>query len=345
MNNSIELKRLSEQRSALMGIAILFVMITHNTLSVPSERVNTLNNAIKVLTQSGVDMFFFVSGMGCYNSLCNRKIGEYYKRRLTKILIPFFIVFCIYGVYSIAIVGNSFMKYIHLYGLYSFFTEGVLSEWFIAAILGTYLISPLLYSLLKKNKTLFICVIVGMYVFEIVVHCFIPILIIKNIFSDIWIARMPAFMVGMMTCKKIKENDKEISKNKAFIIMFLGLLCATLSCYIYSAKIVYYWMWIRFLFLPMICGLFVAYLFFIRKSGIIDRWLSLLGTITLEIYLVHEKLLIILNRLIVHFSTSETIGLLIINVISVVLAIVLAKSLQMLSNMILGKTNEKAINI
>ena len=75
----------SKYRKELMGIAILLVMIGHNTIEFPGF-INNINSGIKMLAQAGVDLFFLFSGFGCFYSIHkNRNVLSFYKRRVQKI--------------------------------------------------------------------------------------------------------------------------------------------------------------------------------------------------------------------------------------------------------------------
>lgn len=52
--------RISKYRDAFMGIAILWIMLHHSNFYLPNPLFG-----IKRLGYSGVDIFMFVSGLGC----------------------------------------------------------------------------------------------------------------------------------------------------------------------------------------------------------------------------------------------------------------------------------------
>lgn len=87
MNNNILL--LSKYRSALMGVAILWVMLYHILAK----------GGILIITQilevgyGGVDIFLFLSGFGLFFSLSNKgtTLPQYYRKRFLRILPEFWI--------------------------------------------------------------------------------------------------------------------------------------------------------------------------------------------------------------------------------------------------------------
>ena len=84
------LKYISEYRTQMMGIAALMVVFCH----APAFGVSMPGVVAKIVASGGlgVDVFLFLSGVGCYYSLSKlafRSVGSWYKRRLVRILIPY----------------------------------------------------------------------------------------------------------------------------------------------------------------------------------------------------------------------------------------------------------------
>ena len=93
---------ISVYRKELLGIAILMILIFHFF-----ESANSINNPFFIrqliiywyaaFGSIGVDIFAFLSGMGVYHSLYyNKSIHIYFKNRVNKIIIPYFIIGIIY---------------------------------------------------------------------------------------------------------------------------------------------------------------------------------------------------------------------------------------------------------
>ena len=58
------IERVSKYRNALMGISILWIMVHHSGLNLPNPVF-----ALKRTGYAGVDIFMFLSGLGCAVSL------------------------------------------------------------------------------------------------------------------------------------------------------------------------------------------------------------------------------------------------------------------------------------
>ena len=83
---------LSKYRSQLMGLATLMIIACHAPAS--GVALPGILTRILELGNFGVDMFLFLSGLGCYYSLskCNTGYGEYWVRRIKRVFIPYLII-------------------------------------------------------------------------------------------------------------------------------------------------------------------------------------------------------------------------------------------------------------
>ena len=101
----IKYKDISRYRGELMGIAILLIMFSHNSMDFPGFFHN-INSGLRMLGQVGVDIFFFLSGFGCFYSLTkdNDPIS-FYKKRVGRLLPAFLSVVFLYGLYSVFVMG------------------------------------------------------------------------------------------------------------------------------------------------------------------------------------------------------------------------------------------------
>lgn len=87
---------LSRQRTVIMGLAILSVIFFHYTDDCMTYKMYN-EGFIKwywiYVKSSGVDIFLFLSGLSLYYAMKkNSDIVRFYKRRLVRILIPYFLI-------------------------------------------------------------------------------------------------------------------------------------------------------------------------------------------------------------------------------------------------------------
>ena len=328
-------KQLSSYRREIMGLAIFLIMFCHNTISLPGA-IGSANSGLMMLGQSGVDIFFFISGFGCYYSMKkDSNPVSFYKRRLTKLVPPYLLVVAIYGLFCVLVEKQALSEYLSNYSLISFYTVGDLHEWFIASILLVYLVYPFVFRLIEKDKNdkAVKIILAILYVFLILYACRLfrlhkPFATIAAIF----IVRVPAFLFGSLFAKRSIEG-KEISTKFVRSGIVIGILAGIVCLVLYKVQIKHYWMIIRMLFL--LVGFAVMFLWITsreKSSGKRPvptkpvRFFTYIGPITLELYLLHEKMLAVLNRAIGQFDPP---GIL-INIIAIVLSIFIAKRINKL---------------
>ena len=85
---NVNLRLLSEYRTPLMGIAALMIILCHANgygVAVPHAVRSLLT-----LGNMGVDIFLFLSGIGCFYSLSKEPdTAKWYKKRFVRIFIPY----------------------------------------------------------------------------------------------------------------------------------------------------------------------------------------------------------------------------------------------------------------
>ena len=145
----------------------------------------------------------------------------------------------------------------------------------------------------------------------------------------IWFTRLPAFLVGMLVAKYTLERKLGISRRYCFVIVALSVLCLAVTLINYYKEIPSFWLINRLLFLPIVLGIVIVYILMseMGKGVTIQTGLKWFGAITLEIYLLHEKVLSTTDGLVKRIGINESIGSIISNVVAIVVAVFLAKVL------------------
>ncbi len=284
------IRRISKYRDSIMGIAILWIVLHHSGLNLPNPLF-----AIKRSGYGGVDMFLFVSGMGCaYSYLKDKNIIEFYKRRIKRIyphFLPIMIVYIILHTNSVNpyewfrnLVGN-------ITGLSFWSGVGISFNWYISAIIFLYAITPILLEVLKSPKRglvlLFVTFIAG--------FCFFNTGNMKTCIS-----RIPIYILGLIAGMKLRENDAEqkVSIRNGVIVSGIGILGIGLLFALYRYQSVIpdklYNVFYPFILITPAIMLWVCWLFdkaSPNRAGIAAiRGLSFIGKISLDIYLFHVLL-------------------------------------------------------
>lgn len=322
MKSKVSLNKLSEYRAVFMGLAIIFVMLCHNTLKVP-ESLKTTRSVLTAMCQCGVDMFMILSGLGLYYSFYkNSAVGLFWKKRITKILIPYCIAVAIYAFVYVGYLKHATLgEYLWRYSLISFYIDAELVIWFVATILTLYGIFPALYYGLQRSVKGFMWCILGVIVTCVIVS-YLPLSRELIIINEIFISRVPAFMTGMIVAKILKEQkDPEISTWQVWI----GFLVSGLAfVWVMLSGMGNWWAIGRLLFLPFtFCGMMLLSVALDRgaANGKKYKALAFLGGITFELYLCHERILATINDFLYLFPYNEMVLSLCSNILAIGLSI------------------------
>lgn len=295
----IRLRDISDYRSELMGTAMAFIMASHTI-----GRFAPYGNV-------GVEWFLILSGVGLFFSLStNDNIKRFYEKRFFRIVptyllvaIPFFLIKFPFNI-------KDFLIRISGLNLY-FFWERFF--WFIPMILLCYLIAPFYYKFILRNKySLLFPFALAIVIFFLSFH---------TPRTQILITRFPIFLLGMHLGKAVYE-DNTLFENKpqlfSILIPALGMLCVVLINYLPHRIEIYRQVY-------FLCG--IPSLLFILSivKCLVKIWpiqwlLSLMGNISLELFLVHPCIVL---PLCLSIPLPKIIDVLISYVIAIIVAYVL----------------------
>ena len=275
-------------RSIWMAVAIVMVVIFHSGLKSRLFLTGTLLR----YGYGGVDIFMFASGIGCFASYTrDRDFGRFLKKRAWRILPVYWFVLllwmaqkvllCKETLYPSQIVGNIFC-------VQDFTGNGNEFNWYISAIWLFYLLTPFFVLLTewaakgKKSRQallLAVCLLFTVSFWNASVYI-------------ITIARIPVFLLGMMTMQKAKEGAVITKQQIAFSLVLMAAGCAGLSfSYRYLPGLLWYkgFYWYPFLLItPGLCLIISCCadrLDRFRAGHWILQRLDSLGQVTLEIYI------------------------------------------------------------
>ena len=93
MKRQTNLNVISQERSGVFGLAILWIMLFHSSLRFDWPPLHL----IKATGYCGVDVFLFLSGIGLYYSMENDPSpAHFYKKRALRVLLPYAVVAVFY---------------------------------------------------------------------------------------------------------------------------------------------------------------------------------------------------------------------------------------------------------
>lgn len=193
-----------------MGIAVLMIILCHAPaygVEMPSIIKKTL-----VYGNLGVDIFLFLSGIGCYYSLAkDPPLGVWYKKRFNRIFVPYTIIQIPLVLYHICKGNFNLIEFLYEFSTLRFWTEHV-GAWYVALLIPLYIVTPILYSVVVKfrHRTIYAMAIIT----GIILICSIePYSVIKNnesIIYNILVAtkRCVSFCLGLYIGPMVANGQK-----------------------------------------------------------------------------------------------------------------------------------------
>jgi len=240
-----------------------------------------------------VDIFFFFSGL-CLGLSVNKHDYQntgwknYYKRRLSRIFLPYLIICIPYYLWAAAFessggVAKKVAVFFANLSSASFWLRGTQTTWYVYGILVFYALFPAIYTFVKRNvfwKR--ITLLLGMVLFA-VLAAYVPILKHSLI---VW-ARLPIFTIGVISgTEQYKDRGpktREVVVAVIIVVMIGWITSKSELSESFNIPSVYRLL----LYIPLTVALLLLLSMVGKKIGVLE-WV---GSVSLEVYLIHITLL------------------------------------------------------
>ncbi len=285
-------QKISKYRSAIMGVAILWIVWYHSRMVFGSE----LLTKIKDFGYGGVDIFLFVSGFGLYCSLRKEDApAKFYKKRIAKIFpayIPVLVLFVVLS-YTVLEVPNLQVSDLpgiivaNVTGINYWIGSKISFNWYIACIFMLYAVAPFVFPILKEGKKKSVC-------FLFLAAFLIVLPFIGRDYLMAGVTRLPVFLVGMVAGKLFCEQQK--LKWWMELCLYLGAAVAGVCLlWVMAHKPEYLWSyglhWFPFIVIAPASIILLSRMFGAFEKVVLGRGIkklfAFLGEASLEIYLLH----------------------------------------------------------
>lgn len=278
---------LSKYRDELYGISIIWIILFHGLEIKRTALPKFLRFIDPILDHGncGVEIFLFLSGICLFFSLeGNYDILAFLKKRIKRIILPFLLIDGVYWFYSCIYLKGDFSQFIQNITFYSFWIGKVKTVWFIALILLLYLIYPIIYRVVVKNKHasyIIALVVAFFYLLCFALKCFFP-----SWFSGVEVAltRIPVFLIGCFVGKlvfaKLSVNITTRILTFIFLIYGVGYFYQQPYSLVKSFRIPY-------LFIGPSIAIWLCIVLDAIDSNRLNRFFCAWGEISLELYLMH----------------------------------------------------------
>lgn len=285
---------ISESRSVFFGIATLWITFFHSgNLSFEFLKFRPLIAALSFIRSYGnigVEIFILLSGFGLYYSLANKKrVSQFYKKRLLRIIPAVFIVAVIWCGFILKIT-DPFAFFSKIFLLELFF-NGDRDFWFFSFLIIIYALYPLVHRFISQKRT--VLRIMVLLVCSILFNVFL-FAADKDYFYLIEIAstRIPVFLIGVLFGYLSKSDYKSDLIPVLLISVFAGGFCFVPLVLTFS--IIHERIFSSVIAISMV--LFISWLSGAVSLRRTKKLLIGFGRYSLEIYLLYERVSIVLLR-------------------------------------------------
>lgn len=280
-------------RSHLMGVAILWVVFFHTQINVTGK----ITEFVWRTGYGGVDIFFFLSGIGVFYSLKKNSIKEFYIRRMKRIMPAYLpVVILTFILYNVrhwnGISFSAFVSWIkQIAG--NVFMVGWMNQvegqfnWYVQAVMWFYLAAPLFVTVIRelgddRRK-------MGVF--------WSSLLLIQFPFMNTAIHKMPAriliFALGIYMIWQYEEKKKVCVPNGLlYLLTVVGIgILYFVYAYIPDWLEMYGLYWFPFvLIVPGLCMILCRGIAVLERYKIVAwllKSLEHIGKASFEIYLIH----------------------------------------------------------
>ncbi len=147
---------ISKYRNAVMGLAIVGVMLGHWMGLSGTQADTLLTNIISIIPALvSTQGFLFISGYGIYYSFSkNSDVIPFYKRRFYRMLVPYMLMALPYFMFRLIFEGIGIWQFVGYLTTISYWMEGnYCGMWYVAVSVVLYLLSPMIYKVYFGNKS------------------------------------------------------------------------------------------------------------------------------------------------------------------------------------------------
>ena len=276
---ALSYRLLSRHRSALMGLALLWVMVFHAYAY--HFRVPLLVR-FREYGYLGVDIFLFLSGLGLCVSLLRRPSpSAFWRARCARIFPAYWLVV---GGYSLWLVYQGQIPFSTLLwslsGLHYWFQIPGSFNWYVSALLAFYLLSPFWVRALRSCPRPGLLTLLAFPVGYGLYRLSIP---LELLYIRDFLFRIPAFAAGTL-CGYYLYEERAFSRRHCFSWAGLALGGGLLWAGVASRQ---FYIAPCFIFSLFVCPLCLLLAWLLERTGLRLRLLKLLGECSLEIYLLN----------------------------------------------------------
>lgn len=280
----IELANISRFRGALMGIAMLIIILFHVDLA-----RSDMFFGLRRMGNLGVDMFLFLSGIGLWFSwMKTPSYRNFYFRRLIRIYPAWLIIACLYYLPRLHVHdAASLVNLIGEIGFnWNFWLHDELSFWYIPAIMMLYLFAPPYMELIRRHSV-YRWLPVVMIMWCILVEWVTPIHHAVGHLEIFW-SRVPIFFIGINMGEMVRQR-RTIDGQGIWMLIIMFVMTSVSCFFLEQERHGQFPLFVeRMLYIPLtITFILICNRVLRRTPKWVNGALAFVGSLSLECYLIH----------------------------------------------------------
>ena len=284
---NISFGKIMKHRNGIYAITAIWIVLFHIYEMLYMPKYFGVSHMFSI-GNMGVDIFLFLSAIGLSFSVEKHDLKEFYKNRMIRISVPWFLItvpyFILFEIRNGFSVSGFFSVFLDISTLSFWFEKDFanIATWYVSFIVVLYLLFPLLFKIYKKGKsyiiTLLFLIVVGQVVFmKMGIEPFIS--------YEIVFTRIPVFMFGIFISDYVKKDHP--IKVWQFVAAIIIVLISLYFCFYVEFPCRRYLYGIMTLPFTILCAVILDSIKFNRVHSI----LNLIGAHSLEIFLIHSVII------------------------------------------------------
>ena len=267
-----------------------------------------------------VSIFFFLSAYGLYvqNESRENYLDNFLVKRLSKIILPFFIISLIYMLYRS--VNGQLMDLNYFINLFKKGSTIIYNGWFVDIIILMYVFFYISFKFFQKR---FLSIILN----TIFIVCYIC-LTIKLGYGFWWYNSILAFVVGLIWAKNQNKINRVIDKYYFITIILITILLFFSHKYDILLKYIHMedsYSYALAANLDSIIFTIYFIIVFLKKINFSNVYLSLIGRISFELYMIHGLVISMLEKIYTPSRLNDVLFTLLVLIVSLILAWIINK--------------------
>lgn len=319
------------------GVLIICVIVIHCLgYSRTNEMINYFNISVRTIVNFCVATFIFMAAYFVKQNEVNYSKKDFYKKRIKRLLVPFFIWSFIYSI--IWMIRN--YEEIQIMGLVKSFLLGTNAPqlYYLIVLLQLTAITPVLIKIVEKRK-----VILDIIIFAItpIYTIFVALFQYKfgrifSYYNIIFVAWITFYYLGLWIKNKKWDINKMKIRKISIVLIGIVIVFIMVNMLEYNKGCIYSYCATQIKLTNVLYSAIICILIFAISQLSVKRkqpnWLYALGDLSFGIYLIHYIFILISKAILEPLQINYIMQSIIMIVSTLIISFITIKSFKKLSN-------------